>query len=90
MKAFVEKQMSCQETCYGNLFPDLNQLDVNKTIKGRAFAVLVESKGIGVSARTVSVDRKAWEQCIACEDYRSCYDLSIAKLLLTHVVETRT
>jgi len=75
--------------CCGNMFPDLDGLDYNQPLAGGAFAVLVQSKGIGPSSRSVKVDPARWRQCIACERYRDCYDLSVAKLLLTHVVDSR-
>jgi hypothetical protein len=75
--------------CYGTMFPDLDALENNEPIAGAAFNVLVESKGIGISGRAVRVDAAKWRQCVACERYRDCYDLSTAKLLLTHVVDSR-
>jgi hypothetical protein len=64
------------------MFPDMDRLEHNKALRGRAFSILVESKGIGVSRRSMKVDPQAWAQCVACERYRDCYDLSSAKLLL--------
>jgi hypothetical protein len=75
--------------CYGLMFPDLDRLENNQPLAGAAFTVLVESKGLGVSGRSVSVDQAKWRQCVACQRYRDCYDLSVAKLLLTHVVDSR-
>jgi hypothetical protein len=71
------------------MFPDLDRLQHNHPLQGKAFAVLVESKGIGVSGRTITVNPDQWTNCVACEHYRDCYDLSMGKLLFTHVVESR-
>ena len=46
------------------------------------FEVLLESKGIGLSGRSITADPEQWKRCVACEQYRSCYDLSMAKMLL--------
>ena len=75
--------------CYGDMFPDLDRLEDNRPLQGKAFTVKIESRGIGVSGRTVTVNTDGWTACVACERYRDCYDLSMGKLLLTHVVDSR-
>ncbi len=74
---------------YGNMFPDLDRLENNCPLQGHAFTVLVESMGMGVSGRAITVNADRWKTCVACEHYRDCYDLSMAKLLSTHVVDSR-
>jgi len=71
-----------QYECYGNLFPDLNQLTPNQPLVGKAFRVLVRSLGIGAQERKVEVLDDQWAKCVACPHYRDCYDLSMAKLAL--------
>ena len=73
--------------CYGSMFPDLERLEYNRPAQGKAFRVLVESKGIGVSRRSVEVDREQWDRCVACPCHRDCYDLSLARLLLAQAVQ---
>jgi hypothetical protein len=75
--------------CYGGMFPDLDRLENNGSLQGKAFTVLVESRGIGVSGRTVTANPDQWKKCVACEHYRECYDLSMGKLLLIHVVDSQ-
>ena len=75
---------------YGTKFPDLDRLDLNKPLVGKAFEVLVESHGIGVSSRQVAVRPEGWDECTACENYRDCYDLSMAKLALTTALVAQT
>jgi hypothetical protein len=72
------------------MFPDLDRLDYNRPIGGKAFTVQIQSKGIGVSGRSVGVDLQQWDKCTACNEYRNCYDLSMAKLLLTHALASVT
>ncbi len=74
--------MGAEKACYGTMFPDLDRLQYNQPLEGRAFRVLVQSSGIGVQRRTTEVKRKGWEECVACPHYRDCYDLSVGKLLL--------
>ena len=74
--------------CYGNMFPDPSQLRHNQPLEGQAFRILIESRGIGISGRTVEVKAQQWKACVSCESYRDCYDLSVAKFLLdTSVVD---
>jgi hypothetical protein len=64
------------------MLPDLSRLEYNQPLKGKAFTVEARSKGIGVSELRVTVDKDGWEACLACPEYRSCYDLSMVKLVL--------
>ena len=72
------------------MFPDLDRLDPNKPLVGKAFYVLVESHGIGASSRQVAVRPEGRDECAACENYRDCYDLSMAMLALTTALPVRT
>jgi hypothetical protein len=40
----------------------------------------VVSHGIGVQNRSLQVKPEGWDECVQCPDYRTCYDLSMAKL----------
>ena len=68
------------------MFPDLNQLEHNQALSGKVFRVLVKSLGIGVNGSKVEINREQWEQCLACEAYRGCYDLSAGTLALNHAL----
>ena len=74
--------MTTHPDCYGALFPDFTRLQKNKPLESPAFTALVVSHGIGVQHRTLDVKRDGWEKCIACADYRTCYDLSLARLMM--------
>jgi hypothetical protein len=73
---------STNNDCYGNLFPDLDQLARNTPASGKAFRAIVRSFGIGVAERRVEVIEDEWKKCVACPRYRDCCDLSMAKLAL--------
>jgi len=68
--------------CYGTMFPDLSQLNVNRFTEGKAFSVFVEKVGCGVQRREMHVKREEWEKCEDCESLDGCYRLSEAKALL--------
>ena len=74
--------MASQPECYGRLFPDLDTLVLNQPCKGKAFTIHTRSEGIGVQSVDLDVDRRAWADCQECPSYRSCYDLSLATLML--------
>jgi hypothetical protein len=60
--------------------PDFEHLRYNRPTKGKAFRVFVESVGMGTQRREVTFKPESWEACVEWPDYRTCYDLSMAKL----------
>ena len=68
------------------MFPDFTRLERNKPLSSPAFTALLEGYGIGVQGRKLEVKREGWEKCVGCADYRTCYDLSLAKLLMNTVL----
>ena len=68
--------------CYGEMFPDLDRLEPNQPLEGRAFVVAYTKHGFGVQGRSLTVKPDQWRECTACPSYRDCYDLSMAKLAL--------
>lgn len=81
--------MALKDDCYGTMFPDLERLDANAPLAGKAFEVLVESHLIGIASRQVKVRPDGWAECANCERYRDCYDLSMAKLALAMALRIR-
>jgi hypothetical protein len=78
--------MSAHGDCYGTMLPDFRRLEKHLALRSPAFTALVESQGIGMQRRKLEVDPGSWEKCVACADYRTCYDLSQAKLLMNAVL----
>jgi hypothetical protein len=72
--------------CYGQMFPDFENLVPNKPNDGFAFSVFIERLGIGTQRRLLEVKRAAWDKCVSCGDYRSCYDLGMAKVAMQRVL----
>lgn len=64
------------------MFPDLSTSLFNAPREGKAFTLLVESSGFGITDRHCSVKTEAWEVCADCPSYDRCYNLSVGKLLL--------
>jgi hypothetical protein len=71
-----------QPACYGAMFPDLASLEYNAPCRGKAFVAEMRSLGIGVQSTELKTDAAAWAQCVACPEYRTCYDLCMARLVL--------
>jgi hypothetical protein len=72
--------------CYGKMFPDFTRLTRKERLERQAFAALVSSSGTGAQGRGLEVKMEAWEKCVACPDYRTCYDLSLATLEMSEVL----
>jgi len=72
--------------CYGKMFPDFTRLKRKESLEGQAFAALVTGSGTGAQGRSLEVKGEAWEKCVACPDYGTCYDLSLAKLEMNDVL----
>jgi hypothetical protein len=72
--------------CYGTMFPDITRLERKEKLQGQTFTALVASSGTGPQGRILEVRREGWEKCVACADYRTCYDLSLAKLEMNNVL----
>ena len=78
--------MSGHNDCYGTMFPNFTRLEKNKPPSSPAFSALVVSHGIGVQSRTLDIQPDGWEKCITCDDYRTCYDLSLSKLVMNTIL----
>jgi hypothetical protein len=75
-----------RQECYGKIFPDFTRLKRRERLEGWAFTALVTDSGTGAQGRSLEVKAEAWERCVACPDYRTCYDLSLAKLEMNDVL----
>ena len=75
-----------RQECYGRMFPDFTRLKRKERLEGQAFAAVVMSSGTGAQGRNLELKREAWENCVACPDYRTCYDLSLARLEMNDVL----
>ena len=75
--------MKTPPACHGQLFPELSALESNGETRGKVFSVLVEKLGVVPGRRSLRHSPEAWQRCLECEAYRSCYDFCIARLLLT-------
>jgi hypothetical protein len=72
--------------CFGKIFPDLEQIEFGRPVAGRVFQILVRSRGPCHRERSLQVDASAWKECEKCDDFRSCYDFSTAKLNMQRVI----
>ena len=78
--------MSARCDCYGTMFPDFTRLERNKPVSSPAFTAVITGTGTGPQGRKLEVKGEGWEKCAACADYRMCYDLSLAKLLMNEML----
>ncbi len=78
--------MNAHPECYGAMFPDFTRLKRKEKLEGQAFTALVVTSGTGAQGRNLELKREAWDKCLACPDYRTCYDLSRARLEMNDVL----
>jgi hypothetical protein len=68
------------KSCFGTIYPDLEQLQFGKLLTGKVFQISIHSQGPGHRDRKLDIDLNAWQDCQQCDDFRNCYDFSMAKL----------
>ena len=74
------------KACYGQMMPAISDLDHAREVRGKVFSVRCTSSGFGHRSMAMNTDMTAWEDCLACEFYASCYDLSLAQVQLQAVI----
>lgn len=74
--------------CFGNIYPDLSQFQLNKEFASKVFRLRINTIGPLHRDRHLQVDVEQWQDCQRCELFRSCYDLSNAKMTMKKVVES--
>jgi len=72
--------------CYGTIFPDMAQFRFGQELVGKVFKVKIDTIGPGHRDRHTSVDLQQWQACHRCEEFRSCYDFSIAQMAFQQAV----
>ena len=80
------KTITDLRACYGKLFPDFTRLKRGEQQEGQAFSAVIPGTGTGAQGRNLVVKAEAWLECSECPDYRSCYELSVAKMLMNEVL----
>lgn len=73
-------------TCFGTIYPDLEQFQFGKPMTGKVFQIQVNSVGPGQRDRKLDIDEDAWEECRQCGDFQNCFDFSTAKLHMQRVL----
>jgi hypothetical protein len=72
--------------CFGTIYPDLEQFQFGKPMRGKVFQIAVSTLGPGQRDRNLTIDVQAWEACRQCEDFQNCFDFSNAKLQMQRVL----
>jgi hypothetical protein len=76
------------KTCFGTIYPDLEQIQFGKPMTGKVFQIMVTTLGSGQRDRQLKIDVNAWKDCQLCEDFQNCLDFSNAKLQMQRVLAT--
>ena len=68
--------------CYGKIYPDLSRVEYNKILAGKVFKIKIACTGLTPQSRQLECELKEWEDCLRCNQFQSCYDLSNSNLWL--------
>ena len=74
------------KTCFGTIYPDLEQFQFGKPMAGKVFQITVNTLGGGHRDRKLDIDVEGWNACRQCEDFQNCLDFSDAKLQMQCVL----
>ncbi len=73
--------------CYGRMFPDFTRLlQQGATIEGKAFTAKMVGSGSGALTHELVLNEEGCEQCRACPDYETCYDFSLARVVMENLL----
>jgi len=76
------------KTCFGAIYPDMEQIQFGKPMIGKVFQITVTTMGPGHRDRKLDIDQEAWEDCRQCGDFQNCFDFSNAKLQMQCVLRS--
>jgi hypothetical protein len=76
------------KTCFGTIYPDLEQFQFGKPLVGKIFQISVDTRGAGHRDRKLAIDVDAWQECRQCEDFQNCLDFSNSKLQMQGVLRS--
>lgn len=79
--------MSHEQGCYGKMFPSVVETAHNRPTSGRVFGYQIDYAGQVAGTRAATVDRDAWQKCLDCPDFDSCYRLSEGTMLMELAVK---
>jgi hypothetical protein len=74
------------KTCFGTIYPDMENFQFGKPMIGKVFQIIVNTVGPGQRDRELNIDQNAWEECRQCADFQNCLDFSNAKLQMKLVL----
>lgn len=72
--------------CYGTIFPDPTKIKFFQPAAGKVFQVQVNTLGPGHRDTKLDVSLEEWQKCTGCEEYKSCFDFSMASLAFKEAV----
>ena len=73
--------------CFANMLPEGPGHELRDSSAGKALAwQSIPSGGLSSPERRVEIDIAEWDDCRQCDEFDSCYRLSMAKLSLASVL----
>ncbi|WP_417385843.1 hypothetical protein [Gimesia sp.] len=82
-----------RKKCYGDMFPDSLDMHKNTSNAGKVFKVETKQRLTGVlpvaPENRIEIDHAAWNACQSCAEFKSCYQLSMAKIALETAISVK-
>ena len=76
--------------CFARMLPDIPGDEMLASSAGKAFTWTSKpSGGLAAPDKKIDFDLGAWDECRACEEFDSCYHLSMAKLSLAAAAQVQ-
>lgn len=73
--------------CFARMLPEISASELRASSEGKALAwKSTPSGGLAAPRRTVEIKIEEWDDCRSCNEFDSCYRLSMAKLSLEAAV----
>jgi len=70
------------KACYGTIFQELSAIDPQSKAHDAAVVDHVESRGLAPPKHIAVLNMEAWDDCVACAEFETCYKLATARLLV--------
>ena len=77
------------KTCYGKMFPSMDDFVVNRPEKGAVFGYEIVSRGMASQGHQVLVDEAQWRECDGCPERTPCFEFSLGEAFMEQALVGR-
>lgn len=74
--------------CFAKMFPRVPGIEMRESSAGKALAwESIPSGGLAAPEKKIEVNLDAWADCRSCDEFDSCYRLSMAEFTLAAALQ---